>query len=302
MAGSREVKRRIRSIGNTKKITRAMQMVSAAKMRRAQIAAAASRPYANLARELARAVALATENMIGGQSVFLPKNEAKTAALVVVSPNRGQVGALNSNLLASMRDFVMVQQKLGMNIEIIAIGNKARDGVLRAGLLLEAEFTKSDKAVSTVDIRPAAKLLIENFLNGKYVSVSMVFSQFVSTLVQRPTTKQLLPFDEDIIDGNGDENAIAEKDFPEKESPYIFEPDQGDVLKMLLPRIIEAQLYHAVLETNASEHSARMVMMKNATEAASDLLDDLKLTYNRLRQANITKELAEITAGRIAME
>lgn len=279
-----------------------MQMVSAAKMRRAQIAAAASRPYADLARELARAVALATENMGVGQSVFLPKSETKTAALVVISPNRGQVGALNSNLLASMRDFVIAQQKLGMNIEIIAIGNKARDGVLRAGLLLEAEFTKSDKAVSTVDIRPAAKLLIENFLNGKYVSVSMVYPQFVSTLVQRPTTQQLLPFDEDAMDGDGNEKSVSEKDLPEKESPYIFEPDQGDVLKMLLPRIIEAQLYRAVLETNASEHSARMVMMKNATEAASDLLDDLKLTYNRLRQANITKELAEITAGRIAME
>ena len=277
-------------------------MVSAAKMRRAQIAAAASRPYADLSRELARAVALAAENMNidEGQSVFLPKSGAKTAALVVISPNRGQVGALNSNLLATMRDFVIAQQKLGMNIEIIAIGNKARDGVLRAGLLLEAEFTKSDKAVSTVDIRPAAKLLIENFLNGKYVSVSMVYPQFVSTLVQRPTTQQLLPFDEDALDGDGKEEPPG--DNADKESPYIFEPDQGDVLKMLLPRIIEAQLYRAVLETNASEHSARMVMMKNATEAASDLLDDLKLTYNRLRQANITKELAEITAGRIAME
>lgn len=304
MPGSREVKRRIRSIGNTKKITRAMQMVSAAKMRRAQIAAAASRPYANLARELARAVALATENINLGdeQSVFLPKSGAKTAALVVISPNRGQVGALNSNLLSSMRDFVIAQQKLGMNIEIIAIGNKARDGVLRAGLLLEAEFTKSDKAVSTVDIRPAAKLLIENFLNGKYVSVSMVYPQFVSTLVQRPSTQQLLPFDEGAMDGDGEKESTADEQSSEKESPYIFEPDQGDVLKMLLPRIIEAQLYRAVLETNASEHSARMVMMKNATEAASDLLDDLKLTYNRLRQANITKELAEITAGRIAME
>jgi F-type H+-transporting ATPase subunit gamma len=212
MPGSREVKRRIRSIGNTKKITRAMQMVSAAKMRRAQIAAAASRPYADLARELARALALATEDInVGSKPSFLPNSLSKTAVLVVVSPNRGQVGALNSNLLSAMRDFVLAQQKLGMNIEIIAIGNKARDGVLRAGLLLEAEFTKSDKAVSTVDIRPAAKLLIENFLNGKYVSVTMVYPQFVSTLVQRPSTQLILPFDDSVQDGE-----------EEKESPYIF--------------------------------------------------------------------------------
>jgi len=274
-------------------------MVSAAKMRRAQLAAAASRPYAELARELARAVALAAEEMESGLSALLPKSAAKTAALVVVSPNRGQVGALNSNLLDTARRFVKEQRDLGMNIEIIAIGSKARDGVLRAGLLLEAEFTKNDKALSTADIRPAAKLVVENFLNGKYISVSMVYPQFVSTLVQRPTKQQLLPFEESLMEENPAETSSENNSL---ESPYLFEPDQGKVLSALLPRIIEAQLYRAVLETNASEHSARMVMMKNATEAASDLLDDLKLSYNRLRQANITKELAEITAGRIAME
>lgn len=292
MPGTREVKRRIKSIGSTKKITRAMQMVSAAKMRRAQNAVTASRPYAALARELANNLSgLAGED----SAESLAGAKAKTAALVVMTANRGQVGALNANVIAAARNFIEEQQALGVAVEIFTLGKKARDGVFRLGYTVQAEFNKADRGQrTTLDIRAIASMATRNFLNGSYSSLYVAYPQFVSTLTQRPAVEQVLPFEEDA--------AVGETHKHKKESPYLFEPNPEAVLASLLPRIVEASLYRALLESDASEHSARMVMMKNATDAAGDLVDDLTLAYNRLRQANITKELAEITAGRIAME
>jgi F-type H+-transporting ATPase subunit gamma len=294
MPGAREIKRRIRSIGSTKKITRAMQMVSAAKMRRAQLAVAASRPYAVYARELAARV----------QGVESDADEFKTVhknrpciALIVVTPNRGQVGALNSNVVAAARTFASKVSAEDKDIAILAMGKKARDGMLRLGFSLEADFLKNDKNVSVADIKPLAAFIAKEFAAGTFAEVHVAYPKFISTLNQKAVVEQVLPFE-------AAPGAVTEDDpkSSKRQTDYLFEPDRKQVLEALLPRITEAHVYRAVLEANASEHSARMVMMKNATEAAGDLVDELTLSYNRLRQANITQELAEITAGRIAME
>lgn len=283
MPGAREIKRRIRSIGSTKKITRAMQMVSAAKMRRAQLAVAASRPYAAFARELAARVQ--GEDLGDGAKATVKAR----VALIVVTPNRGQVGALNSNVVAVARAFAAEITAQGKDIAVLAMGKKARDGMLRLGFTLEADFLKNDKNVAVADIKPLSKFVADSFTAGTFSEIHIAYPKFISTLNQKAVVEQVLPFE-------------AETASNAPTTDYLFEPNQLEVLAALLPRITEAHVYRAVLEANASEHSARMVMMKNATEAASDLVDELTLSYNRLRQANITKELAEITAGRIAME
>lgn len=283
MPGAREIKRRIRSIGSTKKITRAMQMVSAAKMRRAQLAVAASRPYALYARELAARVQDKSAELPSGKN-----KSVKMIGLIVITPNRGQVGALNSNVVSVARDFVLETQKQGKNISILAMGKKARDGMLRLGFSLELDFIKNDKNVSVADIQPLSKYIAESFVSGVFSEIHIAYPKFISTLNQKAVVEKVLPFEA--------------ADLAPSTTDYLFEPGRVEVLTALLPRIAEAHVYRAVLEANASEHSARMVMMKNATEAAGDLVDELTLSYNRLRQANITKELAEITAGRMAME
>lgn len=266
-----------------------MQMVSAAKMRRAQMAVTASRPYAAFARELAARVQ--DVNGADDASKAKPKGRARIA-LIVVTPNRGQVGALNTNVIAAAREFAVETSSHDKDIVVLAMGKKARDGMLRLGFSLEADFLKNDKNVSVADIKPLSAFIAENFTTGAFSEVHIAYPKFISTLNQKAVVEQVLPFE---IPPSAEEAKAYKTD-------YLFEPNRTDVLRSLLPRITEAHVYRAVLEANASEHSARMVMMKNATEAASDLVDELTLSYNRLRQANITKELAEITAGRIAME
>jgi F-type H+-transporting ATPase subunit gamma len=267
-----------------------MQMVSAAKMRRAQLAVAASRPYTAFARELAARV---QGEDISSDGESKPAVKARTRiALIVVTPNRGQVGALNSNVVAAARTFASQGIAQGKHVAVLAMGKKARDGMLRLGFTLEADFQKNDKSVSVGDIKPLAAFIAKEFTDGRFSEVHVAYPKFVSTLNQKAVIEQVLPFE---TEASADIN-------PKKQTDYVFEPNRKQVLEALLPRITEAHVYRAVLEANASEHSARMVMMKNATEAASDLVDELTLSYNRLRQANITKELAEITAGRIAME
>lgn len=266
-----------------------MQMVSAAKMRRAQMAVTASRPYATFARELAarvQGIDLHDDNDISKPKV------RETIALIVVTPNRGQVGALNSNVITAARAFAAASSAQGKDIAVLAMGKKARDGMLRLGFSLQADFLKNDKNVSVNDIKPLAKFIADSFAVGTFSEIHIAYPKFISTLNQKAVVERVLPFEA---------TATLESTAP-KSIDYLFEPDRKKVLAALLPRITEAHVYRAVLEANASEHSARMVMMKNATEAASDLVDELTLSYNRLRQANITKELAEITAGRIAME
>ncbi len=295
MPSTIELKRRLKSIKSTKKITRAMQMISAAKMRKAQAAAMQSRTYSALAWEiitnLSKKIDPKYHALLAASSVAA---KSKRVAVILVSTNRGQVGGFNTALVNTVKKYLATQnEEMELAAELVVVGKKGRDAMLRIGQTIVADFPKQDRTVGIQEILPISKLIIDEYLAGKYSRVIVAYTHFVSTLSQKPTIKNLLPFHAD----------PHHKDLPQaKQHEYTFEPDPNSVLEYLVPRIIESQIYQAILESDASEHSARMIMMKSATDNASELIEDLTLTYNQLRQANITKELAEITAGRIALE
>jgi F-type H+-transporting ATPase subunit gamma len=252
-------------------------------MRKAQNATMASRTYAELAWQL-----ISTVGPTGDSPILQTYPEATKVGVVIISSNRGLVGSFNTNLLNEVRKLTAAQPEL--LADVIVMGRKAREGAQRLKFNLSAEFPKLDTTIPVEEIYPIAKLLTEYYSSGQYRKILVVYNKFVSTLVQQPTAKQLLPFSEESTHTAPPNDLI------------IYEPSPDTVLNHLLPRIIESQIYQAVLESDASEHSARMVMMKNATEAAGELIDDLTLTYNQLRQNKITTELSEITAGKIALE
>lgn len=346
MPGIKELKTRIKSISGTRKVTRAMQMVSAAKMRKSQDATMRSRGYASLAWELI----LSLSGVISAQSRidieepdpwkdadakqqvakllhFFPN--ARKIAVLILTTNRGMVGSLNTNLLAMAQKVISTHVGAGLgrpssesgrasaaptettvDADIITFGRKGRDVMVRSHREVLADFEKFDRAITPEDIFPISELITNLYTSGKYQKIYIVYNHFVSTLAQKPTVKRLLPF---TSMAEADEGAWPEENGEPPANPadkanetytldYLFEPDPKEVLGHLLPRIIESQIYQTILESEASEQSARMVMMKNATEAAGDLISDLTLTYNKLRQNKITTELAEITAGKIALE
>ncbi len=333
MPGIKELKTRIKSISGTRKVTRAMQMVSAAKMRKSQDATMRSRTYASLAWELildieaGSTAAIATPGqdavdvlqesadldpssrmlLPGMTQLMTSYPKATKIAVLILTTNRGMVGSLNSNLLNLVQKTIESEVRWApsepdnsktdgahrLEADFITYGRKGRDVMIRSHKEVLADFEKFDRTITTEDIFPIAELITNLYSSGKYQKVLIFYNRFVSTLVQKPMVKQLLPFAS---------NSAPTKDSELKTADYLFEPNPAEVLKHLLPRIIESQIYQTILESEASEQSARMVMMKNATEAAGDLISDLTLTYNKLRQNKITTELAEITAGKIALE
>ena len=291
MPGTRELTRRIKSVKSTRKITRAMQLISAAKMRKSQMATLASRTYTKLAWELIQS--LGSQSAIESPLTRMYP-EAKKVGLVIISSNRGQVGGFNNNLFKKIRQFE--EQEPELISEVVVMGKKARENALRLKKNVLAEFEKLDTTIPVEQIYPLVTMLADTYRSGKYGKILIVYNHFASTLVQVPTIKTLLPF-------SADAGPAPEKtEIAAAVSEAIFEPSPKEVAQHLLPRILESQIYQAILESDASEHSARMVMMKNATESAGDLIDDLTLTFNSLRQSKITTELSEITAGRIALE
>lgn len=290
MPSTQELTRRIKSIKSTRKITRAMQMVSAAKMRKAQNATMASRTYSELARDLISGVG----DVEKYHNPLLEKHDdAKKLGIVLVTTNKGLVGGFNSNLFSKLKELELGEPELVG--EVITLGKKGSEAVSRTGRNLIAQFTKHDSTEQVKDIYPLVKMITEAYATGEYRKIIVVYNHFVSTLQQKPTAKVLLPFSWESEGAENEDKHINTYEF-------LFEPNRSKVLEHLLPRVLESQIYQAILESDASEHSARMVMMKNATEAAGDLIDDLTLTFNQLRQNKITTELSEITAGRIALE
>lgn len=294
MPGMIEVKRRLKSVKSTKKITRAMQMISAAKMRKAQGAAMQSRTYSSLAWQIITNLAHKVDPKY--HALLSQKNDTKKVAVILISTNRGQVGGFNTNLINAVnKHLAKYKEEMELAAELVVVGRKGRDAMLRLGNTIVADFPKQDKTIGLAEILPISKMIIDDYLAGKYSKVVIAYTQFVTTLSQKPAIKQLLP-----LEPSGHED--LPEHYKKSNYEYIFEPTPDKVLDYLVPRIIESQIYQGILESDAAEHSARMIMMKNATDAASELIDDLTLTYNQARQANITKELAEITAGRIALE
>ncbi len=288
---SREIRRRIKSVKNIGQITKAMELVSASKMRKAQLAASSSRPYAKLSSEIVNGLLgkvksashpiLNRQNPIG--KIFVPQH--RTLA-ILITPDRGLAGSLSTNVIASAA--MVARHNKPENVDFVAVGRKGTDALRRMGMNLAAVFSAKDKGVTVFDAKPIAKIAIDDYLNFKYDKVYVVFTDFVSTLVQQPKMIQLLP----LAKPHETENVIN----------YEFEPDEDEVLENLVYRYIEFAVFQALLEAAASEHSARMVAMRNANQAASDLIDDLVLSANQARQSGITRELSEISAAKLAME
>lgn len=287
MANTRELRRRIKSVKNTSQITKAMQMVSATKMRRAQNQALNGRPYSatlsNVLSQLAGKTHLEMHRL-------LTNNDSPKIGVLLLSSDKGLAGALNTNLFRKIQSDDLFKT---LNIVFYTVGKKGRDFIVRTGKTLEADFDNPEK-VTFRDAIKLRKLLVDSFLDNSVGEVYLLYPEFVSTLKQDAKLVKLLPIDVSTIEKQDDKQATA--------AEFLFEPTPDDVLEFALIHEIEVLIYQALLETKASEHSARMIAMQNATDNASDLVEDLKLNYNQVRQGAITTELLEITSAAAALE
>ena len=282
MPSQREIRRRIGSARNIKQITRAMQFVAASKLRRAQEATLASRPYREkldeVIADLAAVMSGEDHPLLEGRDLAQPHNRL----MVVMTSDRGLAGALNTNTIRfALREIV---DHTG-DLKVVTVGRKGRDAMRRSRVPIAAHFEGFGDRPAFTDTLPLARLVTDDFVAGTYDRVDVVYSRFISTLTQKPVLEQLLPVvptaDTEGIPGN----------------QFLFEPNPDEVLRALLPRYVATRLFQAVLESKASEESSRMVAMKNATENAEELIEDLTLSYNKVRQANITREMVEIASG-----
>ena len=282
MPSQREIRRRIGSARNIKQITRAMQFVAASKLRRAQETTLASRPY----REKLDEVIADLAAVLGGEDHPLLAeraiDQAHNRLLILITSDRGLAGALNTN---TIRHAAREITEHPGDVKVVAVGRKGRDAMRRARVPIAAYFEGYGDRPAFADVLPVARLVSDDFVAGTYDRVDVIYSRFMSTLVQRPVTDQLLPV------------VPAEDTAGIPGNQFLFEPNPGEFLRALLPRYVATRLYQAVLESTASFFSSQMVAMKNATENAEELIEDLTLSYNKVRQANITREMIEIASG-----
>jgi F-type H+-transporting ATPase subunit gamma len=319
MASSKDIRRRIKSINSTKKITKAMEMVSAAKMRRAVSSVLSIRPYAHAAWSVLTNLARAFES--SGQKGFLDVREVRSVLMVVITSNKGLCGSFNTQIAKKIKDEILHPERLKINrfgkkkiestikneelkIDFIVVGKKGENMVRKMEREIVASFSDASVFAKVGDIEPLYKIVADDYLAKKYDKVVVIYTDYVSTVVQQTRIRQVLPISKIDI-----EKQIAEMDVLKKEygleeptQEYKIEPSPYEVLEFILPRLIEMQLFHAILESQASEQSARMMAMRNATDAASEMSEDLTLAYNQIRQGKITQEIAEISAGRAALE
>jgi F-type H+-transporting ATPase subunit gamma len=279
----REIRRRIGSVRNIKQITRAMQFVAASKLKRAQDATLASRPYSETIDEVLADLA----TVLGGEEhPLLAKREDGKRYIVLITTDRGLAGSLNTNLV---RFAAREVTQHGGDLALVTVGRKGSGAMRRSRVPIAASFDGFGDKPTFSDVTPLARLLVDDYLKPVVNRIDIIFPRFVSTLVQRAEMETLLP-----IEPSEDTKGIPGNQF-------IFEPDPGAVLRQLLPRYVATRLFQAVLEATASEQSARMVAMRNATDNAEDLIQDLTLTYNKVRQSNITREMIEIATGANAL-
>jgi F-type H+-transporting ATPase subunit gamma len=291
MPTTRDLRRRIKSIKNTSQITKAMQMVAASKMRKAQQAALSGRPYATLMNEVLAEVTASAGDF---SHPLMEKRDVRKGGVIIISTDKGLCGALNSNLLREAARF-----DKDTTVYITA-GRKASQFVARTKRQLAAEFTYKDAPLFS-EARAISRFAREMFTKGEVDQVDVLYTNFISTLNQKPELYQLLPVGEIkgvSMDIHGQDTGGK---LTQSGTEFLFEPAVGEVLGAMLPHYLNFQIYQFLLEAKASEHSARMVAMKNATDNAKQLIKDLTLEYNKLRQANITKELLEITSAAMSL-
>ncbi len=325
MSNTKDIKRRISSVGNTKKITRAMEMVAAAKMRKATEAVLATRTYANLSWTTVLNISQSVNSGKYAHPLLAERKEIKREAVILIASNRGLCGGFNSSVIQKAVDSIRkygtseheltrnLKKEIKKDVDFIVVGKRGLSVKSRYGCNVVADFEKADVCYEVKEVMPVAKMVISDFLSGKYDKVMVAYTDFITPAKQIPRVKQLLPIDLKAKDHHlgvvGDDPRIGvDRDFiKEKEDKYLkdeknsymftYEPSAEEILEEMLPRLIEVQLFQALLESNASEHSARMSAMHQATEAAEDLVKELKLYYNKARQAAITNEISEIVAG-----
>jgi F-type H+-transporting ATPase subunit gamma len=287
MATVREIRRRVRSVTSIAKVTKAMELVAGSKMRRSQTRALQARPYADKMLEVLGDLA----KQVGGDDdtrhPYLTVRPARRALVLFLNTNRGLAGGLPSNMNRRAASFALEQEA---PVEFVTVGRKGRDFIARAGQPLVAEFSMPDYP-NLLDVIPVVRIVLDEYESERVDRVFLVYPRFVNTAVQAATVKQLLPIEPaDIAD-----RTVEDVD-------YIYEPSSEAVFAELLPRYVEMTIYEAILESEASELSARMVAMRNATEAANEMIDTLTLIYNKARQEQITKELLDIVGGVEAMK
>ena len=285
MANIRLIRRRIKSIQNTSKITKAMEMVAASKMRRSQEQATKTRPYAEKMKGLLANLAAQTQSEEEGMHPLLVHRPLNRMMIIHMTSDRGLCGGLNSNINRHTSNFITDQDKPA---SMITVGKKGRDFMFSAKREIEAKFIDMNDRPTVDDILPIAQIVIQAFISTAVDQVFLSFPKFASTVSQVPTIGLLLP--------------IEPAEFGQASNvEYIYEPNSADILSQLLPRYVEMQIFQSLLETIASEHSARMVAMKNATENANEMIENLTLVYNKARQEIITTELLDITGGTAAL-
>ena len=286
MPSVRDIRRRIRSVDNTAKVTNAMSLIAASKMRRAQNSVLEGRPYSVKIQEVIAHLAAQPMDDESSAQPLLAVRPVEKATVLMISPDRGLCGGLHANLNRRVGQFILNQE---VPIQAIAVGRKGRDFMARTDQDLKATFTDLGETPLLVDTHAISHMVIDSYCDGEADEVYLAYTQYVSTMVQEPVIEKLLP--------------IAPAELTASESVgYIYEPGNLAVLQNLLPRFVEMQIYHAILEAIASEQSARMVAMRAATDNASELAGDLTLTMNKLRQESITNELLDLIGGQIALE
>jgi F-type H+-transporting ATPase subunit gamma len=289
MPSTRDIRRRIKSVKNTAQITKAMQMVASSKMRKAQLAAQAGRPYA----ELMNTMLVSLRDRVDSSThPLLETREVKNELVLLISTDKGLCGALNTNL------FREVMHLDANTTSFVASGRKGVQLLARLKRNMLADFALPDSP-TFLQSKSMSKFILEKFLDKEVDKVSVLYSRFESTLVQAPVKVQVLPIAPEAVAGDRE---LLETEKADSLAEYIFEPDPTHVLDALLPYYVHFQVYQMMLNARASEHSARMVAMKNATDNAKSLVKDLTLEYNKIRQAGITSELLEITTAQMALQ
>ncbi len=290
MPGTRDIRKRIRSVTNTAKITNAMQLISASRLRRAQVKVINGKAYSAKMLKLLDNLSTQFDNTLDNEQLppLLQKHTSDTVLLIILTPDRGLAGALIGNILKTVAKAIV---EINKPVSVVTIGRKGERFILRTGKELIATFTATT-APTLTDVVPISRYIKNAYQSGKYGQVDLIYSQFISTTVQVPTRKTLLPVQTISSTDNSTKGMFQ----------YVYEPTSIEVLSSLLPRYVETQVYQALLEAIASEHSARMIAMQNATDNANQLIQDLTLDLNKARQAYITSELLDIIGGVAALE
>ncbi len=286
MPSTRDIRRRIRGVKNIKQVTRAMNMIAAARLRRAQVKAESARPYAERLSEILQDV---QASGIGGRHPLLARREVKNVGLLLVTSDRGLCGAFNAGVIRETDHFLKQQTT---PVGLITVGKKGRDFFRSRGATIDEHYVQPSRDVRLEEVGAISKRVIKDYSSGKYDRIDLAYAQFVSVLRSQPAITQLLPL----------EKTASESKEGAPQTAYQFEPEAEELLNTLLPQYVEVVIYRALVESLASEQAARMIAMKAATDSAAELIDNLTREYNRVRQGSITTQILEVVSGAEALE